>query len=173
MGDIADGGENYLRNVDLTNDLWTHLSYAAYGFIIPGTRTYMTIGFSGGHNSGVGYKPTQDNGNVCGGYCSYEAADNYNYYWLWDLDDLLAVKSGEMNAYDVVPYEYGEFTTPFQPTTGMYRIVGGAFDSARNILYLSLRNVDWSQSIYEPAPVIIAYRIPAKTPKAPSNVTIQ
>ena len=31
------------------NDLWTHLSRAVYGFVVPGTRTYATFGHSGGH----------------------------------------------------------------------------------------------------------------------------
>ena len=56
-----------LYNRDGRNKLWTILSNAAYGFIIPNTRTYLTIGFSGGHESGIGYKITQNNGNQCGG----------------------------------------------------------------------------------------------------------
>ena len=61
-----------------TNALWTELSAAAYGFIVPGTRTYLTMGSSGGHNSGIGYKAKQNNGNVCGGPCAYDVNDYYN-----------------------------------------------------------------------------------------------
>lgn len=71
-----------LANDSLQNDVWTHLSKATYGFIVPGTRTYVTLGKSGGHTSGVCYKCTQDDGHLCGGYCSPAAADNHQYYWL-------------------------------------------------------------------------------------------
>lgn len=43
-------------NSDGRDNLWNYLSRAYYGFFIPGTRTYMTVGNSGGHESGVGYK---------------------------------------------------------------------------------------------------------------------
>ena len=59
------GGD--LFNESLTNDLWTHLSRATYGFIVPDTRTYATNGYSGGHESGVCYKCEQNNGTTCGG----------------------------------------------------------------------------------------------------------
>jgi len=158
LGDRENRGMDYLNNDDHTNDLWTRISRAAYGFIAPGTNTYVTIGWSGGHTSGVGYKITQDNGDLCPGPCSYEVADNYNYYWLWDLNDLIAVQNGQKLAHKIEPYAYGEFVTPFQ-SASLAEILGGAFDSATNILYLTLYGADVEQNRYERLPVIVAYKL--------------
>ncbi|GLR16386.1 T9SS type A sorting domain-containing protein [Portibacter lacus] len=144
-----------LSNSEGENDKWTHLSQATYGFIVPGTRTYLTIGKSGGHESGVCYKCTQDNGNLCGGYCTPVAADNYQYYWLWDMNDLIEVMNGERVAYDVQPYDYGQFNTPFQ--NGFKVIGGGSYDPESNILYLSINGADREQGTYSNPPVIVAY----------------
>ena len=72
-------------NKSLKNNLWTELSAAHYGFIIPNTSSYLVIGKSGGHNSGIGYKITQDNGRECGGPCSVKAGDSYNYFWFFSF----------------------------------------------------------------------------------------
>lgn len=144
--------ESYMFNTTLKNNLWNHLSKAIYGFIVPGTRTYMTVGFNGGMTSGIGYKITQDNGDVCGGYCAYKASDYANYYWLWDMNDLLKVKAGQMNSYDVKPHAYGKFDRPYA-NTGFNAIIGGSFDENTNTLYLSLERGDalpysgWAPSI--------------------------
>ncbi|MBD0776393.1 T9SS type A sorting domain-containing protein [Maribacter sp. ANRC-HE7] len=145
-----------LSNDSKTNDIWTHLSRATYGFIVPGTRTYLTIGSSGGHESGICYKCTQDNGNLCGGYCTPEADDNYQYYWLWDMNDLVAVKNGSVNPYDVRPYDHGYFNTPFQ-ANGSKKIGGGTFDPSTGNLYLSVQSGDTEQGTYARPPVIVVY----------------
>ncbi len=146
-----------------SNDLWTEESQASYGFIVPGTRTYLTIGSSGGHVSGIGYKATQSNGYECGGPCPYDANDYYNYYWLWDVNDLLAVKNGTLNAYDVRPYARGVFNAPFQTdaytqTPEFHQILGGSYDASSDILYLA---IDDGASIgpYDRVPVIAAYSV--------------
>lgn len=145
-----------LSNESKTNDIWTHLSRATYGFIVPGTRTYLTIGSSGGHESGICYKCTQDSGNLCGGYCTPEADDNYQYYWLWDMNDLVAVKNGTLNPYDVRPYDHGYFNTPFQ-ANGSKKIGGGTFDPSTGNLYLSVQSGDTEQGTYARPPVIVVY----------------
>jgi hypothetical protein len=137
------------------NDLWTHLSRAAYGFIPPGTRTYVTIGASGGHESGVCYKCVPEGETQeCGGYCAKNPDDYANYYWLWDVDDLIRVKNGEIASHEVLPYEYGVFPTPFSGT-----IAGGAYDAASGLLYLTLLYADDSQGEYAVPPLVIAYSI--------------
>lgn len=146
-----------------TNDLWTDESQASFGMIIPGTRTYFSIGHSGGHNSGIGYKATQNNGNLCGGPCPYDADDYYNYYWLWDVNDLLAVKNGTMNAYDVRPYDYGVFNAPYQYDTytqspEFHEIRGGTFDPATGMIYLTIYD-GGSFGTYSRLPAIAAYKV--------------
>ena len=146
------------------NSLWTSSSQASYGFIVPGTRTYLSIGSSGGHNSGIGYKATQNNGNLCGGPCPYDADDEYNYYWLFDLDDLLDVKNGIIEPYDVRPYDHGVFEVPFQyddyySEPEFHPIVGGDFDADSGILYLTIFDGGASGSPYQKNPAIVAYSI--------------
>ncbi len=150
-----------LSNASGTNDLWTHLSGAEFGFVIPGTRTYMTVGSSGGHDSGVGYKITQSDGNLCGGYCSNDAADKVNAYWMWDLEDLLAVKAGEQQPHEVRPYEYGEFEQPFQTDSYLNPIGGGSFDASTGTLYLSIARANNTVGTYSNPPIIVAYQFPS------------
>jgi len=143
------------------NDLWTTESQASYGMIVPGTRTYLSIGSSGGHRSGMGYKAQQDTGYECPGPCPYEADDYDNYYWLWDVNDLIAVKNGSMNPHDVRPYDYGVFNAPFQHdaftnTPEFHPILGGTYDSDNEILYLSIFD-GASLGQYHRLPVIAAY----------------
>lgn len=128
------------------NDLWTVVSWAVYGFIIPNTRTYAVFGSSGGHNSGLGYKINQDNGQRCSGPCAVKHDDYYNYYWLFNVDDLVAVKNGKKSAHEIRPYDYGIFPAPFQtqPDTKSKEFMpirpirGGDFDHESNTLYLVL-----------------------------------
>lgn len=150
-----------LFNTDGQNDIWTHLSNASYGFIVPLTRTYLTIGNSGGHNSGVCYKCEQTDGNVCGGYCSPDHTDNYQFYWLWDIADLVEVKNGELLPQQIRPYDYGVFETPFQD--GFNPIGGGTFDPETGLLYLSIQRADREQGTYSNPPVIVAYSINSET----------
>ena len=149
---------NDLFNESGENKLWTHLSQARYGFIVPGTSTYLTIGTSGGHASGVGYK-LERGGEVCDGYCSYDPTDNHNYYWLWDMKDLVAIHNGKKPANWLKPYEAGVFSIPFQSETAMARIGGGSYDEETGLLYLSLLNVNNSLGRRFNPPVIAAYRI--------------
>ena len=151
------------ENITLGNDLWTEKSNGVYGFIIPGTRTYAVIGSSGGHEFGVGYKITQDDGNVCGGYCSWKVADNYNYYWLWDVKDFVEVLSGVKTAFGLRPYEYGKFEAPLQfngstNSVQINKIGGGAYDAESNTLYLSLKYAGQTGS-FDRSPLILAYSI--------------
>ncbi|OED38101.1 hypothetical protein AB833_20635 [Chromatiales bacterium (ex Bugula neritina AB1)] len=140
------------------NHLWTHLSEARYGFIIPGTSTYATFGTSGGHKSGVGYK-IEHSGEPCAGYCPADPADNYNYYWFWDARDLLKVKAGRMPASSVRPYASGKFDIPFQSAGKLNAIGGASYDEQSGLLYISVLKANNSLGQYSNPPVIVAYRI--------------
>ena len=143
-----------LSNSMGTNNLWTHLSRVVFGFIVPGTRTYVTLGHSGGHASGVCYKCTQDDGTLCGGYCAPDSEDYYHYYWLWDVNDLVAVKAGSLAAYEVRPYEYGILPSPFVTR----ELGGGTFDPYSGTLYLTVQRADRLQGPYSNPPVVVAYQ---------------
>lgn len=146
-----------LSNSGRDNPLWTHLSRAVFGMVVPGSRTYLTIGHSGGHRSGVCYKCTQDNGNRCGGYCPFVASDRSSYYWLWDLQDLQQVRSGAIQPHEVRPYAYGAWNLPFPGAL----IGGGSYDPASATLYVTAPGADREQGTYSNPPVIMAFSIAA------------
>lgn len=148
-----------LFNESSENNLWTHMSQARYGFIVPGTSTYMTIGFSGGHQSGVGYKLRRRDGQYCPGYCAVDPTDMYNYYWLWDMRDLVRVRQRRLSAKSLKPYESGVFDVPFQNNAHLNPIGGATFDEQSGLLYISVLRAN--SSTHNPAslPVIAAYKI--------------
>ena len=146
-----------LFNDSGSNALWTHISHARYGFIVPGTRTYMTLGWSGGHASGVSYKNTLEDGHECPGHCPNSLTDFYNFYWLWDMDDWTRVQNGEIQPHQILPYEYGEFDLPFQTTEYINEIGGASFDEATGILYISVLRAN--PSGFNNPPVIVAFNV--------------
>ena len=159
------------------NALWTELSKAFVGFIVPGTETYAVFGYSAGHEFGIGYKIQQDTGNVCGGPCTKIASDRYNYYWLWDVNDLLAVKRGQLQPHEALPYDYGKLNLPFQSSgtdRGPFVVTGADYDHQNNDLYLLLGEADKLQSQYESLPILLKYSINlGQRPDAPKNIRIE
>lgn len=162
-------------NQSLENDIWTEVSEAHTGFIIPGTNTYAVFGNSGGHEFGIGYKIRQDDGRSCGGWCTYVAEDIYNYYWLFDVEDLLNVKKGSVVAHSVRPFEYGKFELPFekQEAFSKPRLINGAYyDFENQFLYLLLGHADRLQSAFETVPLLLKYEINVgQRPASPTNFT--
>jgi len=156
--DIGETNNGDLYNNYGLNDLWTISASAWYGFIVPGTRTYATFGSLAGRDSGLGYKITQDNGNLCGGPCAYEADDEHTYYWFFDVNFLLRVEAGELAPSAVRTYEYGVFPAPFQPAIGANGITGGTFDEASGLLYLTLDQANTEQGAYARTPIVTAFR---------------
>lgn len=131
--------------------IWNLLSEGRYGFFIEGTRTFAVIGSSGGLNSGIGYKIVQSNGNLCEGYCPYEPDDIYNYYWLFDVEDILDKRMP-------IPYDYGIWQLPFDQG-GKHNIIGAAVDNENRRLYIALRAAGQVRQFDRP-PLIITYHLP-------------
>ena len=150
VGEYVDP-EALLAEQGRASAVWNFLSDGVFGFIIPGTRTFAVFGSSGGVDSGIGYKITQDDGNLCGGYCSYAAADNYNYYWLFDMDEILAASE----VYEPRPYAYDRWSVPFDDG-GSHSIIGGAFNPVDRVLYLALGGAG-QVGEYDRPPLIVAF----------------
>lgn len=150
------------RNESGDNDLWTNESRASYGFIIPGTSTYFTIGQSAGHESGISYGPSPRGK----GYHPNDLSDAYPYYWLWDVDDLVAVRNGQLEPHDVRPYEYGQLDLPFADFdyNNVQRLGGAAYDAASGTFYVSLSKIDYTQGIYSPLPLILTFSLDVEAP---------
>ena len=71
------------------------------------------------------------------------------------MNDLMEVKAGNLNSYDVLPYDYGAFNTPFQNASK--EIGGASFDPQSGNLYLSIQKADDDQGTYSNPPVRIVY----------------
>lgn len=158
--------DNYDPSLVGDNDFWTQGSKAQFGIMIPGSRTYAVFGSSSMHNSGGGYKIRQKGGRLCGGPCAYDAMDMYNYYWLFDLQDLYQVMLGNKKSYEVKPYDYGLFKTPFDDMYDVARkqdfkgiISGGTYNEKDGIIYLSIPGADKAQHFYDPPPIVMAYKV--------------
>ena len=153
-------------NSDGLNKMWTLSSGASFGFIVPGTRTYLTLGKSAGHESRIGYKIKQNNGHQCGGPCPYDADDYYSYYWAWDIADLLRVKLNLAQPHSLQPYEHGKFPLP---TNFKGLAIGGAdYDEERGKLFISLTNGD-TVGRYARPPLFLTYKLKAITENAESK----
>jgi len=154
--DLANRLHQDLTNESGENDIWNHLSRAVHGFIPPGTRSYITLGQSGGHNSFVCYKCIPDGHTAnCAGYCAKDPGDYNLMYWLWDVQDLIDVREGVKSPYSLRPYDYGVFKAPFAGT----RFGGGSYDPVSNRLYLTLQRADRDQGDYSNPPIILVYSV--------------
>ncbi|MEA1050972.1 hypothetical protein U5801_14305 [Lamprobacter modestohalophilus] len=139
------------------NDLWTELSRAHIGFIPPGSQDYLVIGTSSGHESGIGYKIKQDNGNLCGGPCAHDHDDVYNYFWRYDLNDINALRAGTVRPSSLRPAEYDVLPVFNGRVRGTPLLIGAAFIPETSRLYLLFSSVDGTQSKWERQPVLLVY----------------
>jgi hypothetical protein len=151
--ELVEGGSDYS---DTVSPIWGPLSRTIYGFIVPGTDYFMAVGSHGGIHSGVGYKITQDDGNLCGGPCSYEASDYYNYFWLYNVNDI----ANASEPWEVKPVSYGKWSHPYDEG-GDVKVLGAVYDDKSATLYVSLKEAG-QVGIYDRPPLIIAYGLSAK-----------
>ena len=96
------------------NNIWTRMSSAGGGFIIPGTRSYCAIGQLTGGVSGGGYKVTfrYEYGTTTplaseytgGGPSSADPDDHLPYYWLFDMVEMRDATDKSA----VLPYSFGQ-----------------------------------------------------------------
>lgn len=139
------------QNNSLKNNLWTELSTAVYGFVSPNQKHYIIVGSSGGHESGIGYKITQDDGSKCAGSCAYEHDDYYNYFWIYDMKDIVKSHKGELRAHELRPTSYGRLDL----FDHRYLIIGADFNRETNKLYLLIDELDDTQNKFEKQPALL------------------
>lgn len=75
-----------------------------------------------------------------------------NMVWAYDANDLLAVKLGQKNPWDIVPYATWTVTLPTEPTAGVENLGGVSFDPATGRVYLTEMGFDPGGSGVCPAP---------------------
>lgn len=151
---LAEGGDQYK---DIVSPIWSALAGARFGFIVPNSSIFMVIGRQGGIHGGIGYKIVQDNGRLCGGGCAKQSRDTYNYFWLFDMNDIIEASE----PHNIKPFSYGKWSHPYD-MGGSHKIIGGTFDSRNNRLFLSLANAARTGQ-YDRPPLILSYEIKAKS----------
>ena len=92
--------------------------------------------------------------NECGGPCPYDPKDWYNYYWLYDVDDI----ANAGNPWEPKPYAYGVWELPFV-TDREEHIVIGATVGTDGILYVALANAGQIET-YDRPPLILTFQLP-------------
>lgn len=129
------------------------------GVVFPeGTDSVL---FIGSHGTGKWWYGEANEG----GYDPYRSekgphAPDYVYQvWAYDVRDLLAVKNGQKQAWEIKPYDVWDFELPY--FEGGKHIGGVAYDAASGRLYVSQQ---FGNGAY---PVIHAYQVGTPTPSTP------
>jgi hypothetical protein len=92
--------------------------------------------------------------NECGGPCPYEPNDWYNYYWLYDVEEI----ANAANPWEPKPYAYGVWELPFVTDRELHTIIGATVGS-NGILYVALANAG-QIDIYDRPPLILTFQLP-------------
>lgn len=154
------------------------------GIVFPnGTRSVL---FFGRHGMGtpcygpgtanISETPNCDPNGTCnnqtigdGNCCCYDPASSakgvhgypYAYYvWAYDANDLLGVKTGTTNPWNVTPYATWDWNSTFDifaPPDGSKRIFGAAYDESNQTIYVTQVNAD--RYTYEDFPIIQAFKL--------------
>jgi hypothetical protein len=92
------------------------------------------------------YDPTHSDKGVHGYPYRYEV-------YAYDVNDLIAAKNGQKQAWEVVPYAHWSLNLPFRNDNNLIRIKGVAYDPATQRIFLSQQYSDGAM------PLIQVYRI--------------
>jgi hypothetical protein len=145
------------------------------GIIFPvGTRSVL---FFGRHGVGTWcYGPGADCNDPADSSKGTHAYPYKHQVWAYDANDLLAVKNGTKQQWEIQPYAVWILALPFDNTGGMMQIGGAAYDSATGRIYISQLLADTLNT-----PIIHVFKVnigtapPADTtpPSTPSRLRIR
>jgi hypothetical protein len=140
---------------------------------VPGTSSVLYFGTSGINYDGYG-APADYGDTVYTGKGGHSLNGQYAYQvWAYNAADLVAVKQGQIQPWQVQPYDVWNFTVPI---SGNYEVGGVAFDSSTGRLYVSILNADNAVQ-YSSLPLIEVYQVSltsssASGPAAPQVGTL-
>jgi hypothetical protein len=154
-------------NTSVANPVF-NMATQVKGMVFPeGTRSVLFFGMTG---LGVPCYGTgtecHDPDNDSKGTHAYPYA---SYAWAYDVNDLISVKNGSKNPWDIKPYTTWTLTFP---TSGKDQILGAAYDPATQRIYLS-------QACSDPEcyPIIHVYSVAnasgQQRPAAPQNLRVR
>jgi hypothetical protein len=90
---------------------------------------------------------------LCGGPCPYDPSDWYNYYWLYDVEDI----ANADNPWEPQPYAYGIWELPYATDPGSHRVIGATVGDG--VLYVALSNAA-QVGTYDRPPLILTFDLP-------------
>lgn len=167
-GQVTQNNKNWKPECIYENDVWTEVSRAYYGAIIPGTSTYLSVGRIGGARKGINYKifpinwggGTETSASRTSGEAPFDDTDWDSMIWLFDVQNMINHKNGTAESYDAFPYDYGVFDQPFG---GL--ITSADFDPINNHLYVGSKSGNTGTQF------ISVYEVLFDRPSAISNVS--
>jgi hypothetical protein len=116
------------------------------GIVFPaGTRSVMFFGRTGMgsqcYGDGVASGSNID-GTQCydPNYVGWKGTHSYPYayyVWMYDANDMVAVKNGTKHPWDITPYYHGTVTLPFASGAWRPELNGAAYDPATKRIYIS------------------------------------
>lgn len=118
--------DDSVNGPSIGNDLYNFQTPINGGFIIPGTRTYLCMGAAAGMGDApvTGLDSWVDYGRewaygldgsiitIAKGYASILRYDSKPFFMMFDLNDILSAKNGEISTEDVAPYAWGRIPEP-------------------------------------------------------------
>jgi len=123
---------------------------------VPGTRSVLFFGSVGTNTVVYDTKESANDPYRQGkGYHSLNGAYAYQV-WAYDANDFLAVKNGQMQPWDIVPYTVWNFDFP--QFNGEKRLGGVVFDSSSRRLYV-VENGGDTQASSSYLPLIQVYQV--------------
>lgn len=156
--------------------MWNFATEVNYGFIVPGSNTYVCFGHRAGYNSGITYKLRNNTSQTDWGDFDANDPDDYeNIIMFFDVADILDGKNGVVNPYDIQPYYIEPISIPFggSGVAGINRVSGGTFDEATGRLYLALEYADDTQGQLSNQPLIVAYTFNTTMARSNYSVAVQ
>lgn len=158
------GAHTTLGNWNSSGTLWNSTAVTPGIAAIEGTESVLWIG-----RKGLG-PFCYGTGANCGDPTSPHQGDHsypYGYYvWAYDQADLLAVKAGTKQTWEIVPYATWEITDILMPTAH-HIIRGVAYDPARQWLFLAEQQADGTAVLIRVMHVAVPTGPPAPPPPPP------
>lgn len=145
---------------DVANDIWSRADQENAGIVFPsGTRSVLFF-------SRHGYGPrTYKKADGCGGESGEGAAPYRRQITAFDANDLLAVKNGTKEPWEIRPYAWWEVPGP-KDTCAEFRASGLAYDPISRRIYAAFN--------YSASPKIHVWKVsgdPGENPPSPSPPT--
>ena len=138
---------------------------------VQGTRTVLFFGTTGLGVPcyGIGTSDKSLVGTIVPGtpgepYCYDPAASSKGchaypyteYVWAYDANDFVAVKNGQKNMWDIVPYSTWQLNLPI--TALSHGVGGAAYDPATQTIYITSTNADPGGG-YFAGPIVYAFKV--------------